>query len=57
MSISNATETAILKLVFQAVAWANYADNAAASPETNIAVALHTSDPTDSGDMTANEVA
>jgi len=57
MSISNATETAILKLVFQAVAWAGYADNAAASPETDIAVALHTADPTDSGDMTANEAA
>lgn len=57
MSISNATETAILKLVFQAVAWANYADNAAASPETNIAAGLHTADPTDTGDMSSNEVA
>lgn len=57
MSIANATETAILKLVFQAVAWANYADNAAASPETNIAVALHTADPTDTGDMTSSEAA
>jgi hypothetical protein len=57
MSIANATETAILKLVFQAVAWANYADNAGASPETNIAVALHTADPTDTGDMTSSEAA
>jgi hypothetical protein len=57
MSIANATETAILKLVFQAVAWANYADNAASSPETNIAVALHTADPTDAGTMASSEIA
>ncbi len=57
MSISNATETAILKLVFQAVAWANYADNAASSPQSDVAVALHTADPTDSGDMSSNEAA
>ena len=55
MSISNITESAILKLVFQAVAWGNYADNAAASPETNIVVALHTADPTDSGSMSSSE--
>lgn len=57
MSIANATETAILKLVFQAVAWANYADNAAASPQTNIGVSLHTADPADAGDATTSEVA
>lgn len=57
MSISNTTETAILKLVFQAVAWGNYADNAASSPETNIVVALHTADPTDSGTLSSSEVA
>lgn len=56
MSIANATETAILKLIFQAVAWANYADNASASPETDIALALHSADPTDTGDMTSNEI-
>lgn len=57
MSISNATETAILKLVFQAVAWANYADDAASSPQTNIAVSLHTADPADAGDMSTSEIA
>jgi hypothetical protein len=57
MSISNTTETAILRLIFQAVAWANYADNAAASPETNIAVGLHTADPTDTGNMSSSEIA
>ena len=55
MSISNITESAILKLVFQAIAWGGYADNAAASPETNIVVALHTADPTDSGSMSSSE--
>ena len=57
MSISNAAETAILKLIYQAVAWANYADNAATSPETNIVVALHTADPTDTGNLSTSEVA
>lgn len=57
MSIANATETAILKLVFQAAAWANYADNAGSSPQTNISVAIHTADPGDSGDQTTNEAA
>lgn len=57
MSISNVTESAILKLVFQAVAWGNYADNAVSSPETSIVVALQTADPTDTGTMSSSEVA
>lgn len=56
MSISNTTETAIMKLVFQAVAWGNYADNAATSPETNIVVALHTADPGDAGTASTSEI-
>jgi len=55
MTISNTTETAILKLVFQAVAWGNYADNAASSPQTNVDVALHTADPGDTGTQTTSE--
>lgn len=55
MSISNTTETALLELIFKATAWANYADNAASSPQTNVHVALHTADPGDGGDMTSNE--
>jgi hypothetical protein len=35
----------ILALVFNATAWANVADNAAASPFTNLYIALHTADP------------
>lgn len=57
MSISNTTETAIMKLIFQAVAWGNYADNAATTPETNIVVALHTADPADTGTMATSEIA
>lgn len=57
MSISNATETAILLLIFNATAWANYADNAASSPQTNIHVALHTADPGEAGTMSTSESA
>ena len=55
MSISDTTENAILNLVFRAVAWGNYADNAATSPETNIVHALHTADPGDSGTQSTSE--
>jgi hypothetical protein len=55
MSIADVTEIAILNLVFRAVAWANYADNAATAPQTNIGIGLHTADPTDAGDATTNE--
>ncbi len=45
-----------LKLVFQAVAIANIADNAAASPLTNLQVALHTAFPGLGGDQTTSEI-
>lgn len=57
MSISDTTETAILALIFNATAWANYADNASASPQTNIHNALHTADPGDAGTMSTSEAA
>lgn len=57
MSISNTTENAILDLIFSATAWANYADNAASSPQTNIHTALHTGDPGDAGSMSTSEAA
>lgn len=57
MSFSNAAENAILALIFNATAWANYADNAASSPQTNIAVALHTADPGDAGAQNTSEAA
>ena len=56
-AFSNVAEASIMQLVFTATAWANYADNAASSPETNIAVALATADYTDTGTMSSNEVA
>jgi hypothetical protein len=55
MSISDASESNILKLIFNATAWANLADNTATSPLTNIAVALHTADPGDSGNQSTSE--
>lgn len=57
MSISDTSETAILALIYNATAWANYADNAASTPQTNIAVSLHTADPGDAGDMSTSEIA
>src|ERR1700747_643128 len=55
MPISNTTQSAILTLIFQAGAWANYADNAGTSPQTNVAVGLNTADPTTSGTMASSE--
>jgi hypothetical protein len=57
VSISNTTETAILALIFNATTWANYAINATSSPQTDIAVALHTADPTDAGTQASSEIA
>jgi hypothetical protein len=52
---SDTTETALLALIFNATAWANYADNAASTPQTSVAVGLHTADPGDTGTMTTSE--
>lgn len=57
MAIGGTTEQAILQLIYNATAWANYADNAASSPQTNIAVALHTADPGTNGNQSTSEVA
>jgi hypothetical protein len=55
MSIADVTESNILKLIFNATAWANVAINATASPITQIAVALHTADPGDAGTQSTSE--
>lgn len=55
MSISDVTETAVLRLIFNATAWAGYADNAATTPETVISMALHTADPLDAGTQASSE--
>jgi len=57
MTISNVTEVAILNLIYRAVAWANYADNAASSPEGNIVYTLNTADPGDAGFANTAEAA
>ena len=57
MGISDATENSLLKLIYQGVSWANYADNAASSPQTNVENALHTADPGDAGSMSTSEIA
>jgi hypothetical protein len=48
-------ENDLLKLIFNGTAVANVADNAATSPLTNLYVALHTADPTDTGTQASNE--
>lgn len=56
MGKSTTTSNNVLKLVLNATAWANIADNAASSPNTNLYAALHTADPTASGTQTSSEV-
>jgi len=55
MSIADATEDDILALYFTAVVIANIADNAASTPETQIAYALHVGDPGEAGTQATNE--
>jgi hypothetical protein len=45
----------VLKLIFNATAWANVADNAASSPLTNLFLSLHTADPGVGGSQTTSE--
>jgi hypothetical protein len=55
MSKANVFENDLLKLIFQATAIANLADNAATSPLTNLYVSLHTADPGEAGDQSTSE--
>lgn len=55
MSKGNTFENDFLKLIFQATAIANIADNASSSPLTNLYVSLHTDDPGEAGNQTTNE--
>lgn len=48
-------ENDIAKLILNATAIANIADNASASPLTNLYIALHTADPTGAGSQTTSE--
>lgn len=56
MSKGNTFENDLLKLIFNATAIANMADNAASSPITNLYVSLHTADPGEGGDQTSSEI-
>lgn len=55
MPKSSYLDNALLKLIFNATAIANIADNAAASPLTNLYWSLHTADPTAAGAQNNNE--
>lgn len=56
MSGKSATfENDLLKLIFNGTPIAGLADNATASPLTNLYMALHTADPTDAGDQSSSE--
>lgn len=55
-ALGDQTITDLLKLIFNATAIANLADNAASSPLTNLYVALHTADPGGAGTQSTNEV-
>lgn len=55
MSKGDTFENDLMKLIFQAVAIANLADNAATAPLTSIYVSLHTADPTEGGNQASSE--
>lgn len=57
MSKGDVFENDWLKLIFNATAIANLADNAATSPATTLTVALHTADPGEAGTQLTNETA
>jgi hypothetical protein len=57
MSKSDTFENDLLKLIFNATAIANLADNAASGPLANLYVSLHTADPGEAGVQNTNEAA
>jgi len=57
MSKGNTFENDLLKLIFNAVAITDLAEDDTTSPATTLTVALHTGDPGEAGDQTTNECA
>jgi hypothetical protein len=57
MSATNATETALLNLIFKGTTWTSVAINATASPYTSYWISLHTASPGEAGDQTTSEAA
>lgn len=55
MSKGNTFENDFLKLIFNATAIADLAEDDSTSPATTITVALHTGDPGEAGDQTTSE--
>lgn len=55
MAKSTTTCNNILKLIFNATAWADIAENDASSPLTNLYLSLHTADPGIGNSQTTNE--
>jgi nucleoside phosphorylase len=58
MSLSNASETALLQLLFNNTAWANIGDASGLQPSATAGsfyIALHTSDPGEAGVQNTNE--
>jgi hypothetical protein len=57
MSKGDTFENDVLKLIFNATAIADLAENDASSPATTLTVALHTADPGDAGSQSTSETA
>jgi len=55
MAKSTTTCNNLLKLIFNATAWADIAENDASSPLTNLYLSLHTADPGIGNNQTTNE--
>lgn len=55
MSKGDIFENDFLKLIFNATAIANIADDAATAPLTNLFISLHTADPGEAGNQQTNE--
>lgn len=57
MSKGDTFENDLLKLIFNAIAIADLAENDATSPAVNLSVALHTADPGEAGSQLTSEAA
>lgn len=55
MSATNYFETSILSLIFNGTTIANIANNASATPATNLYISLHTADPGEAGTQLTSE--
>lgn len=55
MSATNAVETAVLQLIFNATTWEGVAENDSTSPYTQYYISLHTADPGEAGSQNTSE--